>query len=337
MSLLELIIRVLKLKRRDLIALIVNTTFIIVFYFLLFENSEILYPLILSGTVIIVYFIIEIIKYCGFKQKLADSIKSPNYKKNNVDYKEEEILNVIDEIHNEYLNEIYELKEKIKGKDYLFSQWIHNMKTSITVIDLACEKSELENKEIKYIKDIKEENSSIKKNLEECLNLLRLEDFSRDYVTNPYNLKELVSNAINLKKRDFIYKGVFPKVNISEKIYIYTDKKWFIYMLEQIIANAIKYSKIKNSSRIEIYAKENAREVELIVKDYGVGINKEDLPRIFNPFFTGNNGRQERSSTGIGLYMVKLISKKLGILVDIQSDVGKGTKVSIKFKDEKVI
>ncbi|WP_061994351.1 sensor histidine kinase [Clostridium sp. ATCC 25772] len=337
MSLMELIIRVLKLKRRDLIALIVNTTFIIVFYFLLFENSEILYPLILSGTVIIVYFIIEIIKYCGFKQKLADSTKSPNYKKNNVDYKEEEILNVIDEIHNEYLNEIYELKEKIKGKDYLFSQWIHNMKTSITVIDLACEKSELENKEIKYIKDIKEENSSIKKNLEECLNLLRLEDFSRDYVTNPYNLKELVSNAINLKKRDFIYKGVFPKVNISENIYIYTDKKWFLYMLEQIIANAIKYSKIKNSSRIEIYAKEDAREVELIVKDYGVGINKEDLPRIFNPFFTGNNGRQERSSTGIGLYMVKLISKKLGILVDIQSDVGKGTKVSIKFKDEKVI
>lgn len=334
MSLMELIVKVLQIKKRDLTALLLNSLFIILFYFLLFENSEIIYPLILSGTIILVYFIIETVKYKSFLQKLEESKTSPDYNNSKVDFKEEAVLNIIKEIHNDYLNKIYTLNQKIKTKDTLFSQWIHNMKTSITVIDLACEKSILSKKNNEYIDDIKEENISLKKNLEECLNLLRLEDFSRDYITDPCNLRELVNTAVNSKKRDFIYKSVFPKVNIAENINVYTDKKWCHYMIEQILSNSIKYSNA--GSKIDISAVDNSSKIELIIKDNGIGILEEDLPRVFDPFFTGSNGRNERSSTGIGLYMVKVISKKLGHAVEIESTPLSGTQFKIIFKNQEI-
>lgn len=333
MYLMELIIKVGKAKSRELLALAINTSVIILFYYLLFENSEVIYPVMLSGFIISIYFIFEVIKYRVFQEKLKDSEVSPNYKNTNLSSDEDEILNTISNIHREYLNRIDTLKQEIDEREQLFSQWIHNMKTSITVIDLACEKDELSNGINKCIQDIKEENSILKKNLEECLNVLRLDDFSRDYITTSCNLKDIVNTVVNSKKRDFIYKGVFPTVSIDGDMSIYTDRKWCIYMLEQIISNAIKYSEDNKGNKIEISAVRNNEEIELLIKDAGIGINKEDLPRVFEPFFTGNNGRKERSSTGIGLYMVKIIAKKLGHSIKLDSQVDIGTEFKIVFKD----
>lgn len=337
MSLMELIIRVFKIKSRDLLILIINTTIILLFYYLFFKDSEALYPLILSITVIIVYFIIEVISYKKFIEKLEDSKVSPDYNNADVNYREEEILNVISDVHKNYLNEIYTLRQEVKNRDMVFSKWIHNMKTSITVIDLACEKSNLDIGSNKYTKDIKEENNMLKKNLEECLNVIRLDDFSRDYVTDKCNLSELINNVVNLKKRDFIYKGVFPKVSIDKNIFVYTDKKWCGYMLEQIISNAIKYSKNEKGNKIEIFSIEEKDTIKLFIKDSGIGIREEDLQRVFDPFFTGNNGREDRNATGIGLYMVKIIGEKLGHSVEIKSELGVGTTVRIIFRNESVI
>ena len=332
MSLMELIIKVAKVKFRDLIAFTINTLIILLFYFLFFKDSEIVYPLMLSAFIMVVYFIIEVVKYRGFLEKLNDSKNSPNYKVSDLSINEEEVLDTISEIHSNYLKQIYTLNQQISDRNMLFSQWIHNMKTSVTVIGLACEKSKLSMDFKSCIDDIEEENNILKKNLEECLNILRVDDFSRDYIINSCNLNELVNNVVNSKKRDFIYKGVYPKVNIDKDIYVYTDKKWFEYMLGQIISNAIKYS----NDKVEISAK-NKNTIELLIKDNGIGIVKEDLPRIFDPFFTGSNGRKERSATGIGLYMVKIISKKLGHNIEIESELEYGTSVKITFKSEEAI
>lgn len=333
MYLMELIIKVAKVKSRALLALTINTLLIILFYYLLFEDSEIVYPMMLSAFIISIYFVFELIKYKVFKEKLNDSEVSPNYTNTNLSSDEEEIFNTISNIHREYLNRIDTLKQEIDEREQLFSQWIHNMKTSITVIDLACEKDELTDGSNKCVKDIKEENNILKKNLEECLNVLRLDDFSRDYITTSCNLKDIVNTIINSKKRDFIYKGVFPKVSIDDDIYIYTDRKWCTYMLEQIISNAIKYSEDKKGNKVEIAALRNNEAIELLIKDSGIGIRKEDLPRVFEPFFTGDNGRKERGSTGIGLYMVKIIAKKLGHSIRLDSEVDVGTEFKVVFKD----
>ena len=332
MSLMELIIKAIKVKFRDLTSFTINTLIILLFYFLFFKDSEIVYPLMLSAFIMVVYFIIEVVKYRGFLEKLNDSKNSPNYKVSDLSINEEEVLDTISEIHSNYLKQIYTLNQQISDRNMLFSQWIHNMKTSVTVIGLACEKSKLSMDFKSCIDDIEEENNILKKNLEECLNILRVDDFSRDYIINSCNLNELVNNVVNSKKRDFIYKGVYPKVNIDKDIYVYTDKKWFEYMLGQIISNAIKYS----NDKVEISAK-NKNTIELLIKDNGIGIVKEDLPRIFDPFFTGSNGRKERSATGIGLYMVKIISKKLGHNIEIESELEYGTSVKITFKSEEAI
>lgn len=357
MYLTKLITSVIMAKKRDLIVLLLNSSLIILFYYLFFENSEIIYPAMLSGFVIIIYFIVETIRHKYFLQKLSDSKKSPDYIRSNSDFLEDTVLDVISELHDDYLNKIYTLQQSMKDRDTLFSQWIHNMKTSITVIDLACHKglfmeesSTLHNKklmtsksyekfneDIKYLEDIKEENNRLKKNLEECLNILRLDDFSRDYITDPCNLGNLVKDVINNKKRDFIYKGVFPKVDIDKNIYVYTDKKWCSYMLEQIISNAIKYS--NDSTKVKIYLSNNnlKSSIELLIEDFGMGISEEDLPRIFDPFFTGKNGRGERNASGIGLYIVQLISKKLGHGIKIESNINSGTLVKITFNYERII
>lgn len=337
MYLMELIIKVLKIKSRDIIIILLNTLIILTFYYLFFEDSEILYPLILSISLIFIYLVIEIIIYREFIEKLENCKRTPDYKHSGSNYYNDKVLDVISELHNKYLNQIYKLNQAKNERETLVSRWIHNMKTSITVIGLACEKESLEIENNKYILDIKEENEVLKKNLEECLNVLRLDDFSRDYITEKCNISEIIKNIVNYKKRDFIYKGVFPKVCVDESIYVYTDRKWCRYMLEQIIANAIKYSKCEKGNKINIFIEEKEDEFELVIKDEGIGIKKEDLPRVFDPFFTGSNGRNERSATGIGLYMVKLIAKKLGHAIEIESEIDVGTEVKIIFKNESII
>lgn len=326
----SLILKILKMKSRDIIAIMLSNLFIILFYKLFFKSSEILYPMLLAFVVFIVYLIIEIIRYKIFLERLNEVKKTSEYNDRDLCFNEEIVLDSISDIHKNYNKQIYSLEQNINERDKLFSVWIHNMKTSILVIELASEKIK-ENYISKEIEDIKEENALLKKNLNECLNVIRLNEFSNDYIFKKCNLKLIINKVINNKKRDFIYAGVYPQVQIDECLEIYTDEKWIIYMIEQIILNGIKYS--NRNEKVFISAYKEKEDIFLLIEDKGIGIAKEDLSRVFNPFFTGTNGRNNRNSTGIGLYMVKNISNKLKHEVFIESEEEKGTVVTLKFKN----
>lgn len=326
----SLILKILKMKSRDIIAIMLSNLFIILFYKLFFKSSEILYPMLLAFVVFIVYLIIEIIRYKIFLERLNEVKKTSEYNDRDLCFNEEIVLDSISDIHKNYNKQIYSLEQNINERDKLFSVWIHNMKTSIAVIELASEKIK-ENYISKEIEDIKEENALLKKNLNECLNVIRLNEFSNDYIFKKCNLKLIINKVINNKKRDFIYAGVYPQVQIDECLEIYTDEKWIIYMIEQIILNGIKYS--NRNEKVFISAYKEKEDIFLLIEDKGIGIAKEDLSRVFNPFFTGTNGRNNRNSTGIGLYMVKNISNKLKHEVFIESEEEKGTIVTLKFKN----
>ena len=111
---------------------------------------------------------------------------------------------------------------------------------------------------------------------------------------------------------------------IPTKACIVTDEKWFIFVLEQIISNALKYTK---KGQISIYMKEKA----LVIEDTGIGIPAEDLPRIFEKGFTGSNGRNGKKSTGMGLYLCRRLCEKLGIAIEAESVRGEGTKMILTF------
>lgn len=105
---------------------------------------------------------------------------------------------------------------------------------------------------------------------------------------------------------------------------IVTDEKWFVFCLEQILSNSIKYTP---RGSISLRAEEEGKRVLLFLEDTGIGIRAEDLPRIFERGFTGYNGRMDKRATGIGLYLCRRIYGKLGITVQVYSEEGRGTKV----------
>ncbi|MEW8972496.1 MAG: ATP-binding protein, partial [Mesobacillus sp.] len=130
-----------------------------------------------------------------------------------------------------------------------------------------------------------------------------------------------------------IYKSIFPSIEFEEeKAIIITDSKWNEILIDQIISHAIKYSGEKvGNKKLVFQIERKAEHICLAIVDQGVGIPDYDLERVFQPFFTGENGRQFPNSTGIGLYLSKKIADKLGAQIEIQSEPGEGTTVQIQW------
>ena len=156
------------------------------------------------------------------------------------------------------------------------------------------------------------------------LQYLRLENMNSDLLIKRYALDDLVKQAIRKYSKSFIRKRL--KLNYdSLNRWVLTDEKWLVFVLEQILSNAIKYT---NAGEVSIYM-DPEEPCTLVIEDTGIGIEREDLPRVFEKGFTGYNGRLNKKSTGIGLYLCLRILKKLSHTIRIESEVGKGTKIKI--------
>lgn len=301
---------------------------VILFYYFLYDSRTIIYPIEMSTFFLLIYLIYRYFIYKKLYMFLEDSKTSPNYQRaKNSEF--EDIFNEINSIHYGYISKIYRIENKEKEKEKLLMEWIHNMKTSVSVINLAIEKLPQE----EAVVDIKEENVLLEKNLNGVLNIFRLNQFDKDYVPESLNLNSLVKEAINLQKRNFIYSNIFPQINIPKDYFILSDKKWSRYVLVQIISNAIKYS--NKGGKVLFYAEKSDGKIILSIKDSGIGIKEDEIIRIFDAFFTGTNGRTKEKSSGIGLYMCKNICEKLNEKIDIKSKVSEGTTVSITYMENR--
>lgn len=331
MSLKQLVTNFWKVKAGFIYVYALNTLLLIILMFVAFDYKEWVYPLVLSSFLLLIYLLFTAIKFWSFCRLLEDAKESPLISLNPLKIEDQLIFDTTNEIHKQYHSRLFKVNSNFKERNALFSQWIHNMKVSIAVIELATEKGMNEQPDADYIRDIKAENEKLKGNLEESLNILRLDEFSRDYIPEKISLQRLVLDTVNGQKRDFIYQGVFPKVQIDEDLQVWTDPKWCKYLIKQILSNAIKYSESQAQKTVRIQAVKKEKSIDLEIRDEGMGIAPVDLPRVFDPFFTGENGRKEDSATGIGLYMVKTISKSLGHQIAIKSVEGEGTTVIISF------
>ena len=111
-----------------------------------------------------------------------------------------------------------------------------------------------------------------------------------------------------------------------------TDEKWLLFVIEQLLSNALKYT---SKGSVSVRMAPGVRQT-LIIEDTGIGIHPEDVPRIFERGYTGYNGRMDKKSTGIGLYLCREILKKLGHTIRIASEPGVGTKVFIDFSRDDI-
>lgn len=232
--------------------------------------------------------------------------------------------------HIEFEQQISELEKQKQSEFNFMQQWVHQMKTPVSVMGLTMQKERLQLPE-DFSHSMQEEIERLQQGLDLALYQSRLQKFDRDFHVQKITLKKLVKESIQEFKSSFIRNQVFPKLNIDEDVIIATDPKWFRFVLNQVISNAIKYSK-PASEKVYFTMEHQNKSVMLQIRDTGHGIPSQDIARIFDPFFTGLNGRTFRESTGMGLYLAKEICQYLGHDINIQSEQNNGTTVSIIFQ-----
>lgn len=228
---------------------------------------------------------------------------------------EEDYTNLILTLNKEYKN--YISKSDIAKSDMIdyYTMWVHQIKTPISAMKLLIQTSESE-----ISSDLSSELFKIEQYVEMVLSYIRLGSNKNDFVLKEYDLDNIIRQAVRKYAPLFIRKKIsldFQPTNYK----VLTDEKWLVFVIEQLLSNAIKYT---NKGKISIYSLENKK---LVIEDTGIGISKEDIPRIFDKGFTGYNGRTDKKATGLGLYLCKNILDKLSHKISIESEVGVKTKV----------
>lgn len=235
--------------------------------------------------------------------------------------KEEKLKNQIQELEEANLNLRNDFLAKEKELQEYFLIWIHQIKTPITAGKLICD-SDIENENVK---NIKKELIYIEDYTNMALSYLKMANHNTDMDISLVNLDDIIKPLIKKYAILFISNNIkleYEKLNVK----VITDSKWCMVVIEQLLSNAIKYTK-NGIVSISFNEKENYLEI----KDNGIGIKDSDLPKIFDKGYSGFNGRQNQKSTGIGLFLVKQILDKLGQKVKLESKLGEGTSVKVYF------
>lgn len=240
-------------------------------------------------------------------------------------YEGDLLFSILYEINKSMVENVknYEIQEN-DFKEYI-EMWIHEVKIPISSLVLMAH-----NHKNKFSKRTIEQIRRIENYVEQVLYYARSENAERDYLIKKVSLNKVVTH-VALKNKDDLLENKVDLIVDSISESVYTDSKWLEFILNQIINNSIKYKKEKTSSYIKIFVENKKDCIVLIVKDNGIGIPKEDLPRVFDKSFTGYNGRIKTKSTGMGLNISKNLCEKLGHKIEIASVLNKYTKVSIIF------
>lgn len=203
--------------------------------------------------------------------------------------------------------------------DY-YTMWAHQIKTPIFALRLLLKETPEQNKAALT------ELFKVEEYVEMVLGYLRTENISSDLTLSKYSLDKIIRDQIHRYAGIFVSKKLSLDYNGTSET-ILTDEKWLGFVIGQILSNSLKYTK---EGGLKIYVQNNT----LFIEDTGIGIRPEDLPRVFEKGYTGINGRTDRHSTGIGLYLSKKILNRLGHDISIESHEGKGTCVLIHFPQD---
>lgn len=315
--------------KKNIKVYILFIVFIAIFFIMFYLYNLPLEALIYTGS------------FCFLAALIASISDYANYKESykKLNFLEKNILNDLDALpksldiridyYHKIIEKLYEELEKLtqenrqKNTDMVdyYSMWVHQIKTPIAAMNFLLDNEEVDQK------ILQQELFKIERYVEMVLTYIRLDSVSSDYVITKINLDEVVKDSVKKYATIFINKKI--KLNyVSHETIVVSDKKWLSFAFEQILGNSVKYS--SSGGEITIETCDN----KLVIEDKGIGIKEEDLPRIFEKGFTGFNGRYEKKSSGLGLYLCKKTLDKLGHRIEISSTVGKGTRVEITFPKE---
>lgn len=309
--------------------LIFCMVFAIIFYFYDIPIMATLYPSIICVFISIVFIAYDLYKaYRKHKylsiiknqiEVISNNIFQMTTSQDDIDY--QEIIYILKD-------NVYSLENNMNDR-YLdminyYTMWVHQIKTPIASIKLN-----LQNDDSDLSRLVSEDIFRIEQYVEMVLCYLRLNSKSTDYLIKEYNLDDIIKQSVKKFASQFIHRRIKLEYKLTN-VSVVTDEKWLLFVLEQIISNALKYTPKGN---INIYLEEPKT---LCIKDTGIGIASEDLPRIFEKGYTGYNGRSDKCASGIGLYLCKTICNKLGHSISAVSSIDNGTTIKINLEQIKL-
>lgn len=306
--------------KRLLMLLLFVCIFAVSFWFYRLPVRAVMYPCalcLLFGAVFVVYDMTKAYRRHKFFEEL--------HRRNT------ELISALPEpegiVDSDYQQLISVLKEKIAKitaqtdsrirdtVDY-YTIWAHQIKTPIAAMRLTLQKED-----VPEARRLASELSRIEQYVEMVLVFVRLGSDYSDYVFARQDIDEIIRSSVKKFASEFIDRRIRLEYD-SVDIQAVTDEKWFAFVVEQLLSNVLKYTR---EGSIRIYSEGKV----LCIKDTGIGIAPEDLPRVFDKGYTGCNGRTDRRASGLGLYLCRRICQNLGIDISISSTVGEGTTVRL--------
>ena len=250
------------------------------------------------GFILFIYLIVHWFQY----QKLSD-VKDDN----------ERLLNENENLKSEMLNQ----KDDLNA---YFLMWLHQIKTPMTVSKLLLEKpDDTTNTKLKM------QLMYIEQYINMAMNYLKMIDHSTDMDITEVNLDDIIKDLLKKYSLLFIHNHISLDYQSNAK-YVVSDSKWLTILIEQILSNALKYTE---NGKIAIQYLEEKHALE--IRDTGIGIRSEDIPKIFDRGYSGFNGRMNEKSSGLGLYLARKISERLNIQIEVESKLSKGSIFRLVF------
>ena len=278
--------------------LLVCIVFITIFVLATIEMEYVFLGIEILGFILFIYLIVHWFQY----QKLSD-VKDDN----------EKLLNENKNLKSEMLNQ----KDDLNA---YFLMWLHQIKTPMTVSKLLLEKpDETTNTKLKM------QLMYIEQYINMAMNYLKMIDHSTDMDITQVNLDDIIKNLLKKYSLLFIHNHISLEYQ-SNLAYVISDSQWLTILIEQILSNALKYTE---NGKIAIQYLEDKHALE--IRDTGIGIRSEDIPKIFDRGYSGFNGRMNEKSSGLGLYLARKISERLNIQIEVESKLSKGSIFRLVF------
>lgn len=313
--------------------IIVYMMSILIFYFLffLYENKmeSVVYGTVFIAVLCLIVGGYDFYQYVNHYEYLYRCRNTIEYDVENmgedrslIEKEYQNLIVTLDQKRKEYFTQSEQ--EKVELEDY-FTLWVHQMKLPISAMKIMLETEEMLDRKL-----LKSELFRIEQYSSMVLAYIRMNSRDTDYQIETCDLDQIIRQSIRTFASEFIRKKIACDFK-ETKVQLVTDEKWFVFVLEQILSNSLKYTK---RGTISIYIQ---NENTLVVEDTGSGMEVGDCVRSFEKGYTGRNGRIDKKASGLGLYLCKNILNKLSHDIKIESQIGIGTKVKISWKKDKMM
>ena len=304
-----------------------SAVFLVTFYLYELPAAAVGYPVVICAVLSFVFFAADFCRTVKKHRRLSEisrmTAETMEHFPEARSQDDEDYRAVIEALRREHKDTVTQMALRYQDTVEYYTVWAHQIKTPIAAMRLI-----LGGEDTPVSRQLSEELRRIEQYAEMVLAFIRLDSGTSDYVFREQELDPLIKESVKKFSGLFIRKKLRLCYEPTGAT-VLTDEKWLSFVIEQLLSNALKYT---NEGSITIKLDENKT---LIIKDTGIGIAPEDLPRVFEKSYTGYNGRADKKASGIGLYLCKRICDGLGHKISISSSES-GTEVRICLARENV-